>query len=446
MKRLYIIGLFSFALNATAQTVMNLQECLDSAVAYNRKIRNAELDVKAAGEQRKEAFTHYFPNVSANVVAFHTFDKLIKGDGTYPAELAAFGEAFAGLVGQPYSYNEMNKGYSATLSAVQPLYAGGQISTGNKLARVQEDVMMLQRRLTEKDVMQKVTECYWQLANVKYNLQTVEAAETLVDAVYNQVEMYVKSGVTTRNDLLKVAIRRQELKSNRVKLENAQRVMSMLLAQQIGLGNKPIDIVTDVDLSLAAPVAVDAGRAADGRVELAMAGKGVEAQKLQVRMERARLLPTLAVGVMGFTSDIGGMSDNVKNRIDTKMTNGMVFGTLSIPLSDWWGGSHAVKRQKIKLQQAENDYRDARENLRIDIEASWANVVEAYRQIDIARVTIEQTEDNLRIMGAQYKAGASTLTELLDAETLNRQAHDAMLQAKANYQIRWCDYLRKTSE
>lgn len=429
--------------SVNAQTTMTLQQCLDSALLHNRTLSNAKLDVKLSTEQRKETFTNFFPEVSGSVMAFHTFDKLVKGNGTYPQELAMFGSQFASMVGQPYSFKEMNRGYSATITAIQPIYAGGQITTGHRLTKVQEEVMTLRQRLTEKEVMQKVTECYWQLANVMYNLRTIDAAEKQIDAVHTQVENYVNAGVTTQNDLLKVSIRKQELASTRVKLENARHVLSMLLAQQIGLADRDISIDIDADISVSVPQYVDSNTAAANREELLMSSKNVEAHKLQVKMERGKCLPTFAIGVMGFTSNVGGLSDNIKNTIDTKMTNGMVFGTLSIPITEWWGGSHAIRRQKMKLQQAENDYLDAREQLRIDTEAAWSGVVEAYKQIGIAETTVKQTEENLRMVSGQYKVGSTPITELLDAETLNRQAHDSYSQAKATYQIKLCDYQRK---
>ena len=48
-----------------------LQQLKDSALHNNIAIRNAELSIDAAREQRKEAFTKYFPNVSATGLTFN---------------------------------------------------------------------------------------------------------------------------------------------------------------------------------------------------------------------------------------------------------------------------------------------------------------------------------------------------------------------------------------
>lgn len=443
-----MIMLLAMHVGIKAET-LTLQQCIDKARENNRTLQNAVLEMQAAKEQKSEAYTKYFPQVSANVMAFHAFDKMVKGDGTYPQELQALSQvspAFTGvaaLAGQPYSIAELNRGYSATLSIMEPLYAGGKITTGNKLAKLQEEVVALQHSLTEKDVVQKVRENYWQVAQLKYNLRTIEAAEKQLDAVYKDVENFVRAGVTTRNALLKVKLRQQELASNQLKLENARHVMLLLLAQQIG-SKEEVDIVLPEGEDALQQEHINTAEAVAGREELAMAYKNVEAKQLGIRQERGKMLPTLAVGIMGYHAGMGGFSDAVKNSLNTSMTNGLALATLSVPISDWWGGTHAVRRANVKAQQAQNDYLDAQEKLAIDIEASWSNLTEAYKQIDIARAGKEDAEENLRMSMNQYKMGTETLSDLLDAETLNRKAHDQLASAVAAYHIRLADYQRKT--
>lgn len=445
MKRIvFILGML-VSLVSYSQTRLTLEECLQKAREHNHALQKAALDIQAAGEQKKEAFSNYLPSISANVLAFHAFDKIIKGDGIIPQEIGMLGEQFYPLIGSPFSYRELNRGYSATIAATEPIYAGGQITTGNKLAQLQKDVMILQKQLTEKDVMQRVTENYWQIATIKYNLQTINAAEKQLDAVLKQVELFVNTGVTTRNNLLKVKLHQQEVASNKLKLTNAERLLSMLLAQQIGLGNESIDIVLSENVNTL-PTPTDVSTAVASRLEMQLAQKGIDAQKLQVKMEVGKNLPTFAVGLLGYHSGFGGLSENAKAYTNTSMTNGLVFGTLSVPITSWIGGSHAIKRQKIKLQQSQIDFQEAKEMLAIDIESAWINLTESYKQIEIAEASVEEAKENLRMSTDQYKVGKETLTDLLDAETLNRQALDQLAQAKANYQIRLADYKRKVNE
>ena len=154
-------------------------------------------------------------------------------------------------------------------------------------------------------------------------------------------------------------------------------------------------------------------------------------------------LPHLAAGLGGYHTGLGGFSQQAKQYAPSSMNNGLVFGTLSIPISDWWGGSHAMKRQKIKLQQSIEQRENARQMLQIDIERAWTNVQEAYKQTQIAQASCEQAAENLRMTSDQYRMSTCTLTDLLDAETLNRRAQNDLAHAKANYQSALADYRRK---
>lgn len=458
MKLLAIVCMASATLGMGAQTTtatlsaaqtvetLSLQQCLDEARSHNRSLTNAALDVKGSELQKKEAYTKYFPQISATALAFKAFDDMLKGEGTIPQEVAALGTDFAQFAGMPYSYSMLDRGYYAGISLVQPVFAGGKIVTSNKMASTQTEMLRLYQSMNEKEVLQKVTETYWQIVMVKNNLSTIEAAEKQVEEIKRQVSQYVDAGVTTRNDLLRVNLRKQELASSKLKLRNAREVLSLLLAQQIGRAGQQVDVVDDIAAVTAKPadVLTDAQLATQSREEYQLSQLGVTMAQHQVTMERAKLLPSVGVGVSGSLVGIGGLSSSVKDMIDTDRFNAMVFATVSVPISDWWGGSKAIKRQKIKLEQVQNDLLDAQEQLAIDIESSWKSLVEAYEQIGVAQVSVDEAEENLRMSTDQYNAGTCNLSDLLDAETLNRQSLDNLANAKAQYEIQLADYLRKT--
>lgn len=436
-----------YSLTLTAQDSLSLEQCIKYATLHNRTLQNAALDIKSSAELRKEMRAKYFPEISANVMAFYAFDKIIKADGFYPEELASLEQinpAFAQLAGKPYSLHELNSSFAATLSIMQPIYAGGQIKNANRMAGIEAEIKALQFSMKEKDVIQKVTENYWQIARLNYNLLTISAAQKQLKAVYEKVNNFVETGIATRNALLKVKLRRQELSSNRLQLENAIHILTMLLAQQIGLGDAPLHLsFPDVDSSYCIPTYSDSHTASSEREECRLASKAMEAHKIQIKLEQGKNLPTLAAGFMCYHTSLGGLSATIKNNLNTSMTNAMGLVSLSIPISSWFGGSHAIKRAKIKYAQSLNDYQDIKEKLIIDTESAWSSLQESYKQIEIARASVEEANENLRMETDQYTVGKNTISDLLDAETINRQAQGQLSSAIATFNIRYADYQRK---
>ncbi len=461
-KTLFTLLSSILLLSAQAQVrTLSLEECLTSAAQQNRSLQNAALSIQMAEEQKKEAFTKYFPEISANVMAFRAFDKMLKADGHYPMELAALQQInpqLAALAGQPFAVRELNAGYAVTAQLVQPIFVGGQIVNGNRLASIGQEVAELQMQLQTKDVLQKVTENYYTIVKLKLNMATLATARTQLETIYKEVESYVNAGVTTRNDLMKVRLKMQELSSDSLKVANAHYVMCLLLAQQVGLTGERIDVEVSLDNSnehsateetLGLPknpmsVYLAPEEAVQLRQELALAQKGVEAGKLKVRLERGKLLPTVAVGLTGGHIGMGGLSDGTKSLMGNSLNNGMVFGTVNVPLTAWWGGSHAIKRQKLALQQSQNQLQDAREQLAIDIEASWSSLMEAYKQIEIAQTSVDEATENMRMSMDKYRMGTEILSDLLDSETLLRKSQNLLSQARADYMVKRADYIRKT--
>lgn len=430
MKKLNIIILCLelFAPTTNAQDVntnkqFSLPECIQCALQNNAELKNAKLNLQVADEEKSNAFSNYFPQVSAMGVGFMGAKDLVRGEMEVPM-MGAF----------PMSM--IKKGALATITALQPLYMGGQVVNGNKLAAVQQEVRKLELEMTEKDVVQNVQTYYWKLVALRGNIATLDAVEKQLNEVHKLTEQYVNVGATTKNDLLRVELKQQEITSQRLTLNNGIEVVRMLLAQLCGAEQNTFDIAEQNILTPAEPNTyfISTDLALANREETQLLDKAVRANTLQVKMERGKNLPTIAVGATGL----------YYNMMEKNQGNLIGLATVSIPISSWWGGSHNIRKAKLALQQTQNTQRDTQEKLRIDILTAWNSVQEAYEQINIARRSVAQAEENLRLSRDQYNAGTTDMTELLDAITLYTQSHNTLVTACADYQSRIAEYQRKT--
>ena len=330
----------------------------------------------------------------------------------------------------------VKRGLVGGVTAVQPVFAGLKIVNGNKLARLGEEVGRLQLQKTEAEVREQTDTYYWQVVSLRDNLSTIEAVERQLEEIHRQVELSVKAGLVTTNDLLRVELRQQEIASNRLKVENGLKVSKMLLAQHIGVDWRGFDVATAEFGQPEAPAAfyVPVEEALDNRTEYRLAEKNVEAQKYRKRMERGKRLPTVGVGA-------GYLYYNVT---DKNVDDGLVFAQVSVPISDWWGGAHALKKARIREQQAENDRQQAREMLAVEIERTWSEVQESYAQILLTRRSVTSAAENLRQNRNFYEAGTAPLTDLLDAETLYTRNCNDFTSACAAYRTSLARYMRVT--
>jgi outer membrane protein TolC len=136
---------------------------------------------------------------------------------------------------RPMSIEMMKSGALASITALQPVFAGGQIVLGNKLARLGEEISQLQLQLSEKEVEAQVERYYWQLVSMNEKTQTLDAVDSMLLQIRHDVETAVKAGVALRNDLLQVQLRQNDIKSQRLKLNNGRELMWLMLKQFCGL-------------------------------------------------------------------------------------------------------------------------------------------------------------------------------------------------------------------
>jgi outer membrane protein TolC len=430
---------------AAAQTY-TLEQLLDSARHNNITLRNAQRGIDAAQQQRKEAFTKYFPTVSGTGTWFNANRGMAKMD-VNPSEYISpeLGAALAtslpaealAALGSPISVSMIKNGTIAGINAVQPVFAGGQIINGNKLAKIGEDVSRLQFQLSENEVEKQTEQYYWQIVSLQEKLKTIAAVETMLSDIHKDVDVAVRAGVAMRNDLLQVQLRQNNTESQKLKLQNGLSIVRLLLAQFCGLSSDSFTVSMGDAFAVASiPQQQDHLQALLQTPEYQLLQKQVEAASLQKKMVIGQNLPTIAVGA-GY---------NYHNLLDNNRTFGMIFATVSIPISDWWGGSHAVKRKKIEQQKAEEQLADNSELLKIRMQNAWNNVEESRQQLQIAQRSIEQAEENLRLNRDYYRAGTSKMSDLLEAQLLYQQALDRRTDAYADYQNKLLEYRQATGQ
>lgn len=413
------IGVLSLA-TASAQRTFTLDECLEQALSNNVRMRNAENEIRMAEHDRKNAFTRYFPSVSASGGGF------IANKGLMELNM-----------GPDMSMSMMKDGIVGGVSATLPLFAGGQIVNGNKLAKVSEEVSRTRYRLSENEVRLTTENYYWQVVTLKEKLRTLEVVEARLDTLTRDVEAAVQAGVTTRNDLLQVQLRQNEIKSNRLNVENALALSRELLAQYMGMGLDSVDVAYAMEERLPeepAGLFLPPESALPRTGEYDLLRQNLEATRLQKKIAVGKNLPTVAIGGGYYYDDL----------LDVGMDFWVGFATVSVPLSGWWGGSHDIKKQKLQVKNAENQLNDQSEMLMIRMRQSWNDLNDAYKQVGIALTSIDQATENLRMQSDYYAAGTCTMSDLLDAQTLFQQSRDKYVEAYAQYEVKKREYLQAT--
>jgi len=427
----------------SAQKVLTLEESKQLALQNNAKSKNSRLEIEASKQVRASALTHYFPSISAGGLMFNSQKSLMemetKGGNLpvyngNPANLATATQ-FAYMPGSTIGI--LQKGTVGVVNVIQPLFAGGVIISGNRLASLGEEVSGFKDKLTKQEILLKTEEQYWQIVSLEEKFKTVNNYETLLNSLLKQVEDAFKSGISMKNDVLKVKLKLSEVLLNKSKLTNGRKLAAMAFCQYIGLQyDSSLVLKEELKVSnIPQSYFVDKNEALKNRAEYSLLEKSVESEKLQTSLKLGEFLPQAGVGVSGMYLKF----DDAKER-----TIGMVYGAVTVPISGWWGGSHDLQERSIKEEIAQNNFKDNSELLILQMEKAWEDLTDSYKQYLLCEESKTQAEENYKVNSDGYKNGLINLSDLLEAQTLLQKTQDQLTDAKANYLVKTTTYLQVT--
>jgi outer membrane protein TolC len=290
--------------------------------------------------------------------------------------------------------------------------------------------------LSKNEVLLKTEEQYWLIVSLNEKLKTLKMVESLLDTIYKQANDANQAGLINRNDVMKVSIKQSEMQINRLKLNNGINLATRAFSQYIGVPYDSTLTLSDTIGIVQTPYSVylDAAQALSGREEYKLLQQSVKAEELQTRLKLGEYLPEAGVGAGALYYDFN----------DKGTYNTMVFASVKIPISDWWGASHSLKERKFKEQIARNTNQNNSELLLLQIQKTWNDLEESFKQIEVDKETIKQAEENLRINNDNYKAGIVNISDMLEAQVILQQVEDQLIDACANYKVKLVSYLQVT--
>ena len=439
MKKIISVILYLLGCGiATAQGTYSLEQLKQLAVENNYALRSARNSIQQSQEVKKSAFTKYFPQLSAIGLGFTASKPFIDVDVNLPAEVTAM---VPQGISVPSNISLMKNGVFGSVAALQPVFMGGQIINGNKLAKVGVQASEIQLEASEDEVEMNTEQYYWQSVSLKQKLLTLASVHEMLEQLEKDVNNMVRVGAVNRNDLLQVQLHKGEVESTTLEVENSLATVSQLLAQYIGKSDETIDVSLPDGFVFGAvpdlPVTLRQNHqtALAATPQYRLLEKNVESKRIQRSMTIGQNLPSVGVGA----------SYSYNNFLGSK-SNAVLFATVSVPISGWWGGSHNIKKQKLALDNAKEQLQDNSQKLIIRMNNAWNSVETSQKKLKIAHDAIDQAEENLRLNKDYYRVGATKMSDLLDAQQQYQMARDRYTDAYASFQTKLLEYRLATGQ
>ncbi len=428
-KALFVLIIMISATAMSAQEVsLSLKDCIILSECNNPYIKNTYLDIQSAKFQKKEVFAEYFPRISFRSLGISSYDYFI--DIVLGPEL---GEMARGTEMGGYT----KFGFNSTLSLMQPLYAGGRINTGNKLAQVGIKAAELKHEVNLREKREEIEKSYWEIVALEEKRNTLNHLEDLLKTLHKDVTSALQAGVITESDLLLVKMKENELKSGKIKLEGGIKLLKMNLFNAIGQeytlvngvadSSKPhIDkiVLSDRLSSLLPPSEyyISEEEFAAGVTETELLEAMVEAKKLEKKLALGEYLPAAGIGISyGYSS------------FTSSNFNAIGLATISIPISNWGKGTQKLKRLNNEIQKAVNEKEYLTSQLLLQARQLWLNLNVTWEQMKVAEENMNLAEKTVYDQMSRFNAGLVPISDVLMNQTTLFEAAENLINKQIEY-------------
>ena len=432
--------IFNFQLpffNFTQAQTLTLDSCLVLARRNNADIRISQLDVERARAVKNQAFTHFFPQLQLNGMGYVAARPMISFalEDIRSNDMRDLLEAIYNVFSEETDVTDrlelMKHGFSASVVAVQPIFTGGRILNGNRLASLGEEAASLQAKIKMRDVLEDVESTYYLVVGLKEKEAAVVAAMTLIDSLERVAESALANGLATRADILQISLKRNEINAKRQQLASGIRMSRLLLCNQIGIRySDSVDFGGDSLLKMHPTVVELSGshllQQESHRPESRLLEINVESQKLLKKMTKGETRPQLALVGIGYYGNA------VRNDLSANAVAGF---SLNVPLTDWWGTAHKMKEHNIRIEQAQVAETHYGELMTLEEEKAYNDMMDACMLMRSDSAALQLARENYRLAEINYAAGVTTVSEVLQAHALLLQAENAVTERRVTYLV-----------
>lgn len=445
MKRTILLLTFVVTVSCMhAQRMLTLEECRNLAIQNNKELQISGEKIKMADNEKKAAFTKYFPQLSANgAYMWNQEDINLLDMGALSSSLSS---SLGGLAQLPMiqhlmsgvndmQHLDVQNIWVGNVSLVQPVFMGGKIVNYNQITKFAKQLAESMNNLQLQDLIYKTDETYWQVISLVNKKKLADAYVDLLRKMDSDVTAMIYEGVATEADGLSVKVKLNEAEMAQTKVENGLALTRMLLAQICGLS-------LEEDLSLAdekldnfpvetTQASADLNEAFMNRNELRSLDLATKIYKRKERIALAEMLPNVALAANYFVTN-----PNVFNGFKNDFAGMFNVGVMvKVPLSGWWEGTYRRNSAKAETRIKTLEWQDAREKIELQVNQSVYKVNEAGKKLIASSRNMENAEENLRRANFGFEEGVIPALNLMEAQTAWVSARSSLIDAQIEVKL-----------
>jgi len=430
-KIILILCVLSSTILVSAQQPWTLQQCVDTALANNRNVKQQALTKKTREIDYEQARNNLLPNLNAGIGQNFGFGRVVGNNNTY-------------TTGSSQSTN-------FSISGGVTLYNGFKMRNSIEAKKADMNASEADLLKIKSDITTSVAAGFLQILLNKELLQIATDQLDLSKTKIEQRKGLVAAGKMAEGEMYDLLAQQSKEELSKLQAQNSLSLSLLDLAQLLELDHfENLDVVTpdnltETDLKLLSADEVYLS-AITHRPEIKSAEYRLKSSEYNVLISKADYYPSLGLSTSLGT---GYFNDNSVNPVTNQKNDYGSFGkqlsdklnlginlNLSIPIFNKFAIRNNVRSAQLGVKSSKISVENARLELKKSIQQAYYNALGAKSRWDAALKSEIASREAYRFTNQKFEAGRATLYELYQAKSNLTQVLSEQAQAKYEYFFR----------
>lgn len=398
----------------TVRRVLTIEEMFTLADQNSKSLKPSATGVEEAREGVKVAKSARLPEIDASL----SFSYL--GDGRMTDR--NFSNGFKAPM--PHLGNNF------AIEATQAVYAGGAISSGIALSRLQEEQATLALESNRDRVRFLLVGYYLDLFQMQNRLRVYEKNIELTRQVLKDIEAKSGEGVVLKNDITRYELQLSNLFLTRTQIVNSIAILNHNLTTTLGLPSET-EVVPDTALLQEVLPVEDCETWTEAAFRLSpplrQQALSVEMSRYQDKIVKSERLPK--VGLFAGNRFDGPIIIEVPP-INKNFNYWYVGVGVKYNFAALYKTPKAVRRSRAVMRRWAEQYEDAREQTELAVKADHIRYLESYVELETQQKSVELADQNYGVVSNRYKNDMALITDMLDASNAKLAAELQLVNAQ----------------
>lgn len=409
----FLLLLFASILQAQDQKQnysFSLQQAITHAMTNNRTAINAGRDIEIAKKKKWETTAMGLPQINGSLNYQNNF-KL--QTSLIPAEI--FG-------GTPGEFAEVTFGTKHNLTsslALSQLLFDGSYIVALQAAKTYLQFYENYKKKTDADIKEMIVNSYGNVLLADESLQILQKNKTVLDKTLFETDQTYKNGLIEEENVEQLKITLASLNSNINYVTRLKDISLKMLKINLGIAidddlklTDKLDVLANNNLDLAIQ---NSDFNASGNINYIITQNFVDQRSLELKLEKSKALPSLAVGV-NFGYNSFGNEFTFLNA-DQRYFNFSNLGVnLNVPIFSSFARSARTQQAKIALEKAKTDLTETEQKLKLAYQNAKSDYEFSVEQYNSSKESLQLAERIEKKQEIKFKEGLSSSFDFTDAQ------------------------------